>query len=137
MENSGSDATSTSDGTDGGRGGDGGDGGNAGEGGDGGPGGTIRISAPKTDTYLFVLCGTIDYSCGRGGPAGKPGVGGKSFQGYLTASSLKLNSPFHQAMEDRVGLAASHTRVHILMVKEKHIPTQIPVAATAHLGGEA
>jgi hypothetical protein len=58
---------------------DGGDGGNAGNGCDGGSGGIIRIFAPKGDTYLFVLCGTIKYSGGRGGSAGTPGKGGKSF----------------------------------------------------------
>lgn len=68
----------------GGPGGDGGDGGNAGKGGDGGSGGTIEISAPKADTHLFTLCGSMKYSCGKGGSAGSAGIGGKSFQGYLT-----------------------------------------------------
>jgi hypothetical protein len=66
--------------------GDGGDVGNAGKGGDGRSGGTIRITAPKADTYLFVLCGTTKYSCGRRGSAGTPGIGGKSSQGFLTTS---------------------------------------------------
>jgi hypothetical protein len=73
---------------DGGRGGGGGDGGNAGKGGHGGDGGTIRISASKADTHFFVLCGTIKYSCGRGGSEGQRGIGGKSLQGYLTTSSV-------------------------------------------------
>ena len=70
------------------RGGDGGDGGYAGKGGDGGSGGTIRISVPKADTYLLMLHGNSEYSAGRGGSAGKQGIGGQYFQGYLTASFI-------------------------------------------------
>ncbi|KAF8814527.1 hypothetical protein BYT27DRAFT_7206095 [Phlegmacium glaucopus] len=83
----GRDATSYSDGTDGGRGGNGGNGGNAGKGGDGGSGGTIRISALKADTHLFVLCGTTKYSCGRGGSAGTPGIRGTGGSGGKGGSS--------------------------------------------------
>ena len=90
LENRGSNATRFSRGTDGGPGGDGGNGGNAGRGGDAGSGGTIRISVPKTDTYLLVLCGIAKYSGGIGGSAGKPGSGGQSFQGYLRPLS-KIN----------------------------------------------
>lgn len=132
MENRGSDATKYSDGTDGSPGGDGGNGGNAGRGGDAGSGGTIRISVPKTDTHLLVLCGTAKYSGGTGGSAGKPGRGGQSFQCYLTLSSI-YNQLLQQAVEERVGQAVVHTNGQKGKETIKNI-TGIPVAAVALLG---
>ncbi|KAF8814509.1 hypothetical protein BYT27DRAFT_7206090 [Phlegmacium glaucopus] len=124
----GKDATLNSRGTNGSPGGDGGDGGNAGKGGDGGSGGTIRISAPKADTHLFVLCGTTKYSCGRGGSAGTAGIGGKSFQGTggkggNGGSSYKYGEPTYQDAGTNLGGCNGRSGAHGID-GQKALPSQ-------------